>query len=251
VRLALPARAKLNLDLVVMGRRADGMHELRSRMQAIDLHDLLEVEPAEKTSLSVTGLDVPAGPGNTVLVAQRALEQVAGRPLPARFVLHKRIPPGSGLGGASSDAAAGLRALVAIHCLDVDLRQIAPSAGADVTFFIRGGAALIEGAGERVTPTNSSPGWFALAWPGIELSTAAVYRAWDEVKGEGANQLRRAAAHVDERIDEFAAGLGPGWQMTGSGSAFFRHCANREEAVAVAGKLKCWTVVSEAVGAWA
>lgn len=251
MKVALPARAKLNLDLAVIGRRGDGMHELRTHMESIDLHDLLEVETAEETSLSVTGLDVPAAGANTILLAQAALEKTMGRPLPAKFTLHKRIPPGSGLGGASSDAAAALRALVAIHCLDADLRQVAPAVGADVTFFVGGGSAWIEGAGERVTPAPATPGWFALAWPGIELSTAAVYRAWDEVKGEGANQLRRAAGHVDKRIDEFAARLGAGWQMTGSGSAFFRLCAQREEAVSATSKLQCWTAVSQAVGAWA
>src|SRR4029077_226964 len=193
VTLALPARAKLNLDLAVVGRRSDGLHELRTHVQSIDLHDLLEVAPAEATSLSLSGVDVPGGAGNTVLLAQKALETAVGRPLPAKFALHKRIPPGSGLGGASSDAAAALRALVALHHLDVELEQVAAGVGADVTFFVRGGAALLEGAGERVTPIAVTSGWFALAWPGIELSTAAVYGAWDEVAGEGTNQLRRAA----------------------------------------------------------
>ncbi len=249
--LALAARAKLNLDLAVVGRRGDGLHELRSRMQSIDLHDLLEVAPAEKTSLSLTGMVISPSGGNTVLAAQAALQEAAGRDLPAAFLLHKRIPAGSGFGGASSDAAAALRALVTMHCLDVDLREIAPRVGADVGFFLVGGAALIEGAGERVTPIAGGPAWFALAWPGIELSTAAVYSAWDEVKGDGANQLRRAAGHVDKRVDEFAAALGPGWQMTGSGSAFFRVCANRKEAVAATADLECWTAVSQAVDAWA
>jgi 4-diphosphocytidyl-2C-methyl-D-erythritol kinase len=251
VILALPARAKLNLDLAVVGRRADGLHELRSRMQAIDLHDLLEVEPAAGTSLSVTGLEISTSAGNSVLAAQKALEEASGRELPAKFKLHKRIPPGSGLGGASSDAAAALRGLAAIHCLDADLDEVAPRVGADVTFFLRGGSAWIEGAGERVTPMVGAPAWFALAWPGIELSTAAVYRAWDQVDGEGPNELRRAAGHADRRVDEFASGLGHGWQMTGSGSAFFRACADRAEAVAATEKLDCWTAVSTAVGAWA
>ena len=251
MKLALPARAKLNLDLAVLGRRGDGMHELRTHMESIDLHDLLEVESAEETSLSITGLDLPSAATNSVLLGQAAMEKTVGRRLPAKFILHKRIPPGSGFGGASSDAAAALRALVAIHCLDVDLRQVAPIVGADVTFFVAGGSALIEGAGERVTRAAATPGWFALAWPGIELSTAAVYAAWDEVKGEGTNQLRRAAGHVDKRIDDFAARLGPGWQMTGSGSAFFRVCAQRDEAVSATSGLECWTAVSQAVGPWA
>ena len=249
--LALAARAKLNLDLAVVGRREDGLHELRTRLQSIDLHDLLEVERAEKTSLSMTGIEVSAFGDNTVLAAQAALQEAAGRDLPATFLLHKRIPPGSGFGGASSDAAAALRALATMYCLEVDLHEIAPRVGADVAFFLRGGAALIEGAGERVTPIAAAPGWFALAWPGIELSTSAVYSAWDDVKGDGANQLRRAAGRVDVRVEEFADALGPGWQMTGSGSAFFRVCANREEALAAIAHLKCWTAVSQSVGAWA
>src|ERR1700719_138612 len=85
VILALPARAKLNLDLAVVGRRADGMHELRTRIQAIDLHDLLEVEAADKTSLVVTGLEMSTPATNTVLAAQAALQEAVGRELPARF----------------------------------------------------------------------------------------------------------------------------------------------------------------------
>lgn len=249
--LALPARAKLNLDLEVVGRRPDGMHELRTRMQAIALHDLLEVAPATETSLTLSGLAVTSATANTVLVAQSALEQAVGRSLPAAFALHKVIPPGSGLGGASSDAAAALRALAAIHRLDVDLGQIAPRVGADVTFFLRGGAALIEGVGATATPIAFAPGWFALAWPGIELSTAAVYRAWDEVGGDGPNHLCRAAAHVDHRVHEFAVTLGPSWRMTGSGSAFYCACADRDEAAHAIAHLKCWTAVTQAVGAWA
>ena len=106
--LALPARAKLNLTLAVTGVRTDRFHEVDTVLQAIDLHDLLEAEPAAETSLEVEG-DAPKGPDNLVLKAHAALEQIAGRLLPTRFRLHKRIPAGAGLGGGSSDAATGLR----------------------------------------------------------------------------------------------------------------------------------------------
>jgi len=145
VTIALPARAKLNLDLVVTAKRSDGLHELRTRMQAVDLHDLLEVEPSGVTELELTGLHVSGDKPNTVLAAHAALELAAGRALPARFRLHKRIPPGSGLGGASSDAAAALRALVSLHRLDIDVAPIAARVGSDVPFFLTGGAALVEG----------------------------------------------------------------------------------------------------------
>jgi 4-diphosphocytidyl-2-C-methyl-D-erythritol kinase len=252
VTVALPARAKLNLDLAVIGRRPDGMHDLRTTIQAVDLHDLLEAEASDETTLTITGdFNVSTGAANTVLKALHALEESAGRRLPTAFRLNKRIPPGSGLGGASSDAAAALRALKYLHRLEIDLAPIAFRVGADVSFFLSGGGALVEGIGERVTPTAiDKPAWYAIAWPGIEVSTADVYRAWDEVHGVAPNQLRRAAARVDRRVDEFAQRLGAGWQMTGSGSAFFCVCPDRASAELATRKLDCWTAVSQAVGAW-
>jgi 4-diphosphocytidyl-2C-methyl-D-erythritol kinase len=253
-RIALPARAKLNLDLEVVCRRSDGLHELRTRMQAVELHDLLIAEPAEETTLTATGFELPAGGVNTVLAAHAEAEAAVGRPLPTSYRLHKRIPPGSGLGGASSDAAAALRALKSLHGLDLDLRAAAAHVGADVTFFLTGGSALVEGVGERVTPIELPMSWFALAWPGIELSTAAVYEAWDQLgalEAQAPNHLRAAAGRVDERLDRFAEHLGDGWQMTGSGSAFFLECPDRESAAAAVEKLDCWTAVTVAVGAWA
>jgi 4-diphosphocytidyl-2-C-methyl-D-erythritol kinase len=248
--LVVPARAKLNLDLAVIARTLDGFHELRTHMQAVELHDLLELAPADRTTLTSTGYPVPDA-DNSILKAHAATQKATGRDLPTRFHLDKKIPPGSGMGGASSDAAAALRGLKAIHNLrEIDLAKIASSIGADVPFFIRGGAALAEGPGDRLTPMPTQPAWFAIAWPGIELSTAAVYRAWDEVKGDGANQLRKAAAHVDARVNDFAARLGNDWQMTGSGSAFFRRCADETSAQKAIEKLDCWTAVTHSVEAW-
>jgi 4-diphosphocytidyl-2-C-methyl-D-erythritol kinase len=251
VTVALPARAKLNLDLHLTGRRPDGLHELRTHIVAIDLHDLLEAERADRTELAISGLTVANERTNSVLAAHAALERAAGRSLPTRFRLHKRIPPGSGLGGASSDAAATLRATAVLHGVKLDLAPVAAEAGADVTFFMGGGAALVEGTGELVTATPVLDAWFVVAWPGVELSTTEVYRAWDRVGGDGVNELRRAAAHIDRRIDEFAGRLGAGWQMTGSGSAFFRRFADSTSAEAAAASMACWTTVAHPVGAWA
>lgn len=248
--LVVPACAKLNLDLAVIARTDDGFHQLRTHMQAVELHDLLELSSADHTTMTSTGHEVPHD-DNSVLKAHAATQRAVGRELPTRFHLDKRIPPGSGMGGASSDAAATLRGLKAIHNLkDIDLAKIASSIGADVPFFINGGAALAEGRGDRLTPVPTQPGWFAIAWPGIELSTAAVYRAWDEVKGEGANELRRAAAHVDPRVNDFAVRLGDEWQMTGSGSAFFKRCADESAAKKATKELDCWTAVTRSTEAW-
>ena len=248
--LVVPARAKLNLDLAVIGRTTDGFHEVRTLMQAIELHDLLELTPADRTSMTSTGYPVPDA-GNSVLKAHAATQKAVGRELPTRFHLDKKIPPGSGMGGASSDAAAALRGLKAVHNLkDLDLAKIASSIGADVPFFVNGGAALAEGRGDRLTALPTQPAWFAIAWPGIELSTGAVYRAWDEVKGDGTNHLRKAAAHVDARVHDFATRLGDDWQMTGSGSAFFRRCADESVAQQAIERLDCWTAVTRSVEAW-
>ncbi|HKV87852.1 MAG TPA: 4-(cytidine 5'-diphospho)-2-C-methyl-D-erythritol kinase [Candidatus Dormibacteraeota bacterium] len=254
MKLALPARAKLNLELEVVSRRDDGFHELRTTFQAVELHDLLQVEDAAEASLTSDGFHIKRGDENSVLRAQRTLEESAHRKLPARFHLHKRIPPGSGLGGASSDAAAVLRGLAAIYRLDVDLAAVAREVGADVPFFLLGGRARAEGRGEHLSPLEMDPAWFVIAWPGIELSTADVYRAWDEVKGEGPNHLRRAAEIVEPALEDFASRLGAGWQMTGSGSAFFIRCTGHDEAnrkVAAIESLRCWTSITQAIGPWA
>jgi 4-diphosphocytidyl-2-C-methyl-D-erythritol kinase len=244
--LALPARAKLNLDLEVVGRHDDGYHELRTTFQAIELHDLLLLEPASETQLTVSGFSVREN-DNSVLAAHRAAERAAGRSLPTKIHLHKRIPPGSGMGGASSDAATTLKGLKTMYSLEIDLAPLARELGSDVPFFLAGGRARAEGRGERLTPLTPEPAWFAIAWPGIELATADVYRAWDEVKGEGPNHLRRAAEHVEPRLKEFAKRLGPGWQMTGSGSAFFKQTNTEDEGRNAIASLDSWSAVTHAV----
>lgn len=245
MRLAIPAYAKVNLDLEVMGVQPDGYHEIRSHFQAISLHDLLLVEPAAATTLD------GGFPDDLVTRAAAAIEQAAGRHLPARFRLVKRIPVGSGMGGGSSDAAAALRALARLYDLDLDLTPIAAALGADVPFFLRGGALRAEGRGEHLCRLPSATGWYALAWPGFGADTGAVYRAWDRVGGDGTNHLLDAAMMVEPRLAAFAATLGPLWRMTGSGAAFFRPCATREEAETAIAGLDCWTAVARPVGPWA
>jgi len=230
----------------VVGRHDDGFHELRTTFQAIDLHDLLVIEPASETLLTTSGLRVSEN-DNSVLAALRMAERAAGRSLPAKIHLLKRVPPGSGMGGASSDAATTLKGLKNIYALEIDLAPIAQELGSDVPFFLTGGRARAEGRGERLTPLGPEPAWFAIAWPGIELSTADVYRAWDDVKGEGPNHLQRAAEHVEPRLRDFARRLGPGWQMTGSGSAFFKQTNAEEEGRQAIASLDCWTAVTHSV----
>jgi 4-diphosphocytidyl-2-C-methyl-D-erythritol kinase len=248
--LAVPARAKLNLDLRVIARRADGFHDLRTTFQAIDLHDLIEIGSATETRFDCEGFGIDRD-DNSVLQAHRALEEAAQRTLPVRIRLNKRIPPGSGMGGASSDAAATLKALATMFNLKTDLNAIAAKLGSDVPFFLLGGRARAEGRGEKLVALESTQTWFAVAWPGFGLNTTDVYTAWDEVKGEGPNELLRAAEKVDPRLTDFASKLGPGWQMTGSGSAFFKSTASEKEAHEAIAGVDCWKIVAASLPRWA
>lgn len=255
--IALPARAKLNLDLAVLGRRTDGYHDVRTTLQAIDLHDLITLASGHETALTTSGLPVSDHTQNSVLKALAALEQATSQQLPTRIHLHKRIPPGSGMGGASSDAAATLRALATLHHVTADLRAIASALGADVPFFLTGGAAIAEQRGDHLTPIPTQPEWFAIAWPGVELPTPDVYRAWDDMQhapGTAPNHLTEAAMRIEPRLRDFANALNSdkkdAWQMTGSGSAFFLRCAGEDEARIATSRLKGWTAVAQAIGPW-
>jgi 4-diphosphocytidyl-2-C-methyl-D-erythritol kinase len=239
---SLSPPAKLNLKLSVLGLRPDGTHEVDTVLQAISLADLLRVTPAAETSLVLEGgFPVPTGPDNLVLRAAAAID------LTAEFLLTKSIPPGAGLGGGSSDAAAVLRStwLPLSH-----LERLAAHLGSDVPFFLRGGRARATGRGEVLEALPVEFGWFALAWPGYEVSTAAVYQAWDRVGGDGRNHLFRAACTVEPRLADFAAELGDGWVMSGSGSAFFREAATEAEARARIAGMDCWTEVAAALDPW-
>jgi len=246
----VPARAKLNLDLRVIGRREDGFHDLHTTFQAIDLHDLIDVQPATHTRYEVEGFDLDPQ-DNSVVKAHKAVELALQEELRVAIRVHKRIPPGSGMGGASSDAAATLKALTNMFNLKLDLYAIAEQLGSDVPFFLHGGRARAEGRGEKLIALETGATMFAIAWPGFGLSTGDVYTAWDEVRGEGPNELRRAAEHIDPRLKQFAERLGPGWQMTGSGSAFFKAAASDQEATAAVADLDCWKTVAASVPRWA
>ena len=156
----VPAFAKVNLRLDVLGVRADGYHELRTIFQAISLHDTLVLETKREPGidLRITGNSQLAGePGQDNLV-YRAIHQLAceiGFERGVRAVLTKRIPVGRGLGGGSSDAAAALLGLLRLagkRIAAARLLAIASGLGADVPFFLQGGRALGIGRGDEIYP---------------------------------------------------------------------------------------------------
>lgn len=202
----VPAYAKINLTLRVLGRRPDGYHALLSVFQTLSLHDTLRVEPTEDGVVAcVTSLPELNTPENLAERAARLLRDRAGQPhLGARIEVEKVIPAQGGLGGGSSDAATTLAALNALWGLGLpEERQetLGAELGSDVPFFTRGGTALITGRGEfvRALP-DAEPLWFLLAKPPVAVSTPAVFRALTptDYAGEG---VRDPVAEAIERGD--------------------------------------------------
>jgi 4-diphosphocytidyl-2-C-methyl-D-erythritol kinase len=176
------AFAKVNLTLDVLGRRADGYHELASVMQTVALADTLSFQPLADGRLEFF-CDVPElnGPENLVCRAAHLLREATGCRRGARIELAKGTPAQAGLGGGSSDAAFTLLALHRWWRLGLSQEQLlglAARLGSDVPFFMLGGTALVEGRGERVTPLPDLSGqWLILLKPPVAVSTPLAFRA--------------------------------------------------------------------------
>lgn len=177
--LRLPAPAKLNLMLHILGRRADGYHELQTLFQFLDFGDELGFAARADGAIRLHS-DIPgvAHDSNLIVRAARALQQQAGCALGADIWLSKRLPLGGGIGGGSSDAATtllGLNRLWQLHWDEDRLASLGLSLGADVPVFVRGRAAFAEGVGEKLTPVTLSEPWFLVAIPQVLVSTVEVF----------------------------------------------------------------------------
>src|SRR5258707_1670743 len=178
------ARAKVNLWLKVVGRRADGYHLLDSLVDFADLADSLEAGPSDGLSLAIDGSAAAAlggEPDNLVLEAARVLADHAGVAPRAALRLTKRIPVAAGLGGGSADAAAALQALVDLWRVALpveELFDLAARLGADVPMCLAGRAALVSGIGEKLAPAPALPPCgLLLVNPAQALPTADVFAA--------------------------------------------------------------------------
>lgn len=181
--LTLAAPAKVNLVLEVLGKRPDGYHEVMSVLQTVSLADRLTFEVAE-------GLEVVWSPGQpplpleetSVARAARLLQGATGYSGGARIGVEKAIPPASGLGGHSSDAAAtlwGLNRLWGLGLSHEELASLGARLSSDVPFFLYGGIALVEGRGERVTPLpDLVDWWFVLVVPPVAVPERKTERAY-------------------------------------------------------------------------
>jgi 4-diphosphocytidyl-2-C-methyl-D-erythritol kinase len=270
--LALPAPAKLNLFLHVIGRRSDGYHELQTAFQLIDLADWLDFERRSDGAIVREGDLLGAVADDLAVRAARALQEATGTALGTTIGVAKRIPAGSGLGGGSSDAATTLIALNRLWDLGLgraELSRIGAQLGADVAFFLHGSNAFGEGIGERLTSLATAPAWYAVIWPQVHVSTKeifsdsgltantkatkmadfsaavgpAVVRSQARPVLFGANDLepvaRRRVPVIDDVLKHLAAfGIA---RMTGSGSAVFLPTESEATAqAAVAGLPQPW-----------
>lgn len=255
------APAKLNVWLDVLGRRADGYHELVSEFVAIDLCDTIRITPAAVDALHVAGpasAGVPTDRGNLVWTVLDAWRDRCGDGRGWRIDLLKRIPAQAGLGGGSSDAAAALWAANRIAGEPVDSEgqhAICAAAGSDLNVFLAWlqtgtSRAIARGRGERVEVRPHQPRSAIVAVPPQGVSTAALFGALDAPPLDrqqarpprtDANALQTAAERADPELARFRCRLqeltGQTWQMTGSGSSYFSWGKNPSSAKKSARKL--------------
>jgi 4-diphosphocytidyl-2-C-methyl-D-erythritol kinase len=178
-RLTLPAPAKLNLMLHILGRRDDGYHELQTLFQFLDYGDELSFAVREdgEIHLHTEIANVPHD-SNLIVRAARSLKEQSASSLGVDIWLKKILPMGGGIGGGSSDAATTLLGLNHLWNLGWDEDRLAAlglTLGADVPVFVRGRAAFAEGVGEILTPVNPEEPWYLVLVPQVSVSTAEIF----------------------------------------------------------------------------
>jgi 4-diphosphocytidyl-2-C-methyl-D-erythritol kinase len=176
----VPAPAKLNLFLHVIGRRADGYHLLQSPFVLIDWQDTLHFERRTDGQLLRHDLGDQLPADDLCLRAARLLQRESGVTDGVDISIDKQLPSGAGMGGGSSDAASTLLALNRLWGLGWPTERLLPLAqqlGADVPFFVGGRNAFVEGIGERLTPIEVPRQWFAVVKPPCNIPTEAIFRS--------------------------------------------------------------------------
>lgn len=266
-----PAYAKLNLTLDVLGKRADGYHDLQSVMQTVSLQDDIEidVETGKPWILKCEKEGVPCDQRNLAWKAARVyLDAVGKEPDGLEIRIVKRIPSEAGMGGGSSDAAAVMRALNKYYGNPLTLTELADlsaQVGSDVPFCVVGGTVMCEGRGELLRRLPDMPDcYFVVVKPAFPVSTPALYRKLDEVaipehpdngameQALIAGDLGKIASLIYNVFDPVVSADHPeldhiksifrengaiGCQMTGSGSATFAVVTDEQTAEKMREKL--------------
>lgn len=254
-QLILPAPAKLNLMLHILGRRPDGYHELQTLFQFLDHGDELGFSLREDGEIHLR-TEMPGVPhdSNLIVRAARSLQQASGTRLGADIWLDKRLPMGGGIGGGSSDAATtllGLDHLWQTHLGEERLAELGLALGADVPVFVRGRAAFAEGVGERLQPVTLEEPWFLVAVPQVFVSTAEVFTDPELTRNSAPINLRSLLEGgsrndcqpvVEKRYPEVRNALMclnkfTSARLTGTGACVFGSFPNRDDADKVARQL--------------
>jgi 4-diphosphocytidyl-2-C-methyl-D-erythritol kinase len=180
--LLVRAPAKINLSLLVAGKRPDGYHELETIMAKVNWYDEILIEPGLKAGIELICQGpqwAPAGEENLIYLAAELLLNSCGRSADIKITLTKNIPAGSGLGSASSDAAATLIGVNRFLQLEIgknQLNMMAAKLGSDVAFFLNGPLALCKGKGEKTEKLDENFDFLALLiLPNVSVSTKKVY----------------------------------------------------------------------------
>lgn len=252
--LCVPAPAKINLFLHIVGRRPDGYHLLQTAFRMLDWGDEITLRRRDD-GLILRTTDVPGVPAESDLVvrAARALQAVSGSPFGAEIGVSKRIPMGGGLGGGSSDAASVLLALNRLWGCGLSrqaLQDLGLKLGADVPFFIFGETAFAEGVGEALRPLAVPPAWYVMVAPPVSVPTAEIFSARELTRDTEILIMQGFAAHktrndmqavVCMKYREVAESLE--WllrygdaRMSGSGACLFAPFDSEERAKQVAAR---------------
>lgn len=197
--LRVPAPAKINLFLHIVGRRPDGYHLLQTAFRMLDWGDEITLLRRDD-GLIVRTTDVPGVPAEADLVvrAARALQAASGSAFGAEIGVLKRIPMGGGLGGGSSDAASVLLALNRLWGCGLSrraLQEIGLKLGADVPFFVFGETAFAEGVGEALSPLAVPPAWYVMVAPPVSVPTAEIFSAKELTRDTEILIMQGFAAH--------------------------------------------------------
>lgn len=252
-----PAPAKLNLFLLVTGRRDDGYHALQTVFRLLDWGDTIHLRLREDGAIRRVGASVPGLPEHEDLVVRAAnLLQKEGKSAPGVDIrVDKRIPSGAGLGGGSSDAATVLRALDRLWQLDLGVERLAAlglALGADVPVFVRGHNAWAEGVGESLRSVALPPAWYLLADPGVHVNTGALFQSAELTRnaapatmadfvsgvslGNAFEPVLRRREPAVEAVFQVLAEIGTP-RLTGTGSGCFVEFATRELAEAAQARI--------------
>lgn len=212
--LLVRAPGKINLSLLVAGKRADGFHELETIMAKVNYCDEILIEPSLKAGIALIcqGPEwAPEGPDNLIYKAAQLLLNACGEAADIKLTLTKNIPAGSGLGSGSSDAAAtllGLNEYLGLGLASPDLAKLAARLGSDVAFFLDGPLAFCTGKGEKIRELSKNFHFLALlVLPNVSVSTQKVYANYRHDQALFQTLSTAINKHIaDNRID-LAAGM--------------------------------------------